>query len=288
MKQNDIIMHVNYCEQGQSLSAICHNAVKWGYDGVEFRRKRNGVNETLADYLGNLDKAISEAGLQKIYFGSPGPNLMQEDASARQQEVESYIDFLGKAKARFGATFFNTFSGPLRNPDPSVPYTACDKQGSGTAGKEHYEWAAEGFREIARFAEAEKLTLAFETHSSYLHDLPAPTKKLVDAIGSPAVGINFDFCNMQVFPQPIGLNEAVETLGDSIYYLHLKNLYRLPPGGYIMTSLAEGQINNRDLLRLVFEKGYDGPIGIEAPRQGDREWFAREDLAYLKSVLEDL
>ena len=33
-----IIMHVNYCEQGQTIEEICEKAVKWGFDGVEFRR----------------------------------------------------------------------------------------------------------------------------------------------------------------------------------------------------------------------------------------------------------
>ena len=41
-------------------------------------------------------------------------------------------------------------------------------------------------------------------------------------------------------------------------------------------------------MRLLLAAGYDGPLCIEAPRAGDREWFARQDLAYLKAVLRDL
>jgi hypothetical protein len=33
---------------------------------------------------------------------------------------------------------------------------------------------------------------------------------------------------------------------------------------------------------------FSGPICIEAPRAGDREWFAREDMNYLQSLLNDL
>jgi len=36
------------------------------------------------------------------------------------------------------------------------------------------------------------------------------------------------------------------------------------------------------------EIGHDGPICVEAPRSGDREWFAQQDPAYLGSVLRDL
>lgn len=40
-----VIMHVNYCEQGQTLEEICRKAVGWGFDGVEFRRKRSDGQE---------------------------------------------------------------------------------------------------------------------------------------------------------------------------------------------------------------------------------------------------
>lgn len=280
-------MHVNYCEQGQEISAICRNAVKWGFDGVEFRRKRHGVEENTAEYLNTLEKAVSESGLQTVIFGSPGPNLMQADAGAREAEAAEYIQFLEQAKNQFGTTWFNTFTGPLLNPDKSVSYAAYDKQGSGIAGEEHYQWATEGYKTIAAFAESAGQKLCFETHMGYLHDLPAASKRLVDAIGSPAVGVAFDYANMKLFPDAVSISDAVTTLGDALFYLHLKNLY-VVSGGYVMTSLADGQINNRELLAKVFARGFNGPICIEAPRQGDREWFAREDLAYLKSVLADL
>jgi len=36
------------------------------------------------------------------------------------------------------------------------------------------------------------------------------------------------------------------------------------------------------------EAGYDGPLCIEAPRNGDREWFAKADITYLKLLMQDL
>jgi len=282
-----IIMHVNYCEQGQELSSIPRKAAQWGFDGVEFRRKRNGVDESTSDYLDALEKAVDGSGLENVIFGSPGPNLMQEDAGAREKEVADYIEFLGQAKKRFDSQWFNTFSGGLANPDKSIPYSDYDSQGSGAASEDHYLWATEGFKTIAKFAESESLKLGFETHMGYLHDLPVPAKRLVDAIGSPSVGLTFDYCNMFLFAKTPSIEDAVNTLDDSVFYLHLKNLYKLP-GGYVMTSLADGQINNREMISKLQAKGFDGPISVEAPRQGDREVFAKEDLAYLQSVLADL
>jgi sugar phosphate isomerase/epimerase len=45
---NPVILHVNFVEQGQSVAEMCRAAVSWGYDGVEFRRKRSQVEETPA------------------------------------------------------------------------------------------------------------------------------------------------------------------------------------------------------------------------------------------------
>jgi sugar phosphate isomerase/epimerase len=283
-----IIMHINYCEQGQELSSIPRKAAQWGFDGVEFRRIRNGVEESTSQYLDALEKAVDGSGLKNVIFGSPGPNLMQEDSGAREKEVTEYIEFLGQAQKRFDSKWFNTFSGSLLNPDKSIPYSDYDKQGSGAATEDHYHWAAEGFKTIAKFAESEGLKLGFETHMGYLHDMPVPAKRLVDAIGSSAVGLTFDYCNMFLSPSCTSIEETLKVLDDSVFYLHLKNLYKLPPGGYVMTSLAEGQINNREMINRLLAKGFDGPISVEAPRQGDREVFAKEDLAYLQSVLADL
>lgn len=47
-------------------------------------------------------------------------------------------------------------------------------------------------------------------------------------------------------------------------------------------------VNNREFLRLLSVRGYKGPIGIEAPRPGDREWFAKQDIAYLRALMAEI
>lgn len=53
-------------------------------------------------------------------------------------------------------------------------------------------------------------------------------------------------------------------------------------------GLADGDCNNREFLRELKNHDYRGMICLEAPRSGDREWFAQQDLAYAKSLLKDL
>lgn len=288
MSRPSLILHINYYEQGQSLETACHDAVRLGFDGIEFRRKRSGRDETTAAYLDEVEAAVSKSGLQQVLFGAPGPDLTGNDASKREAEVESACEFYTTVKKRFGTTMCNTLGGPLLNPDPSISYREYTKQGSGIATDEQWQWAIEGFKEIGKAVEEAGLKLAFETHMGYIHDSPEAVKKLVDEVGSPNIGALLDCGNISLFSDAPTVSEQVALLGNRIFYLHLKNLFLLPDGGYLMTSLADGHINNRELLKALKEIGYSGPICIEAPRPGDREWFAQEDIRYLKSLLDDL
>ncbi len=286
-----IIMHVNYCEQGQSLEEMCEKAVGWGYDGIEFRRARSGVDETPEQYLDAVAAAVEKSGLKQPMFGGPGVDMANEDAAFRAQEVKDGLEFYRLAAERFELTVCNTSPGPLRSKDPDAPSWAYDKSGSGAAEDKHFEWAAEGFRELGALAEELGFKLAFETHMGCLADLPEPTARLLDMIGSPAVGANLDYGNMVYFPQPPSLAAAVSTLAGRTYMLHLKNVYPVATAERtinIPCGLGDGIINHREEFKLLQEAGFDGPVCVEAPRGGDREWFAQQDIAYVQSVLGDL
>ncbi|HOM83356.1 MAG TPA: sugar phosphate isomerase/epimerase, partial [Armatimonadota bacterium] len=218
----------------------------------------------------------------------PTANLMTPDAGEREREVENAIAFYRSARQRFPILLCNAFSGPLLNPDKNIPYREYQKQGSGIATEEHYQWAAEGFRVLAPVAEELGFRFAFELHMGYLHDLPASAAKLIEMIGHPAVGANLDYGNIIYFPERPTLAESIRTLAGRLYYVHLKNSVALPTGCRLPTALADGEINHREYLRLLVEVGFDGPICIEAPRPGDREWFAQQDLAYIRSVIRDI
>ena len=110
----------------------------------------------------------------------------------------------------------------------------------------------------------------------------------MDRIAKPNVGLNLDFGNIVYFPKPPTLAETIALLGPRILYTHLKNSMALPSGGRIPTALGDGDINHREYLRLLKGLGFTGPIGIEAPRPGDRESFAKPDLDYIRSVMRDL
>ena len=88
-----VIMHINYCEQGQSIQDVCRKAVDWGFDGVEFRRKRMEVEEREEDYLDELEKGVKASGLKQVLFGYPGPLLLNTDPAERERQVKNAIVF---------------------------------------------------------------------------------------------------------------------------------------------------------------------------------------------------
>ncbi len=283
-----IIMHVNYCEQGQTIDEMCAKAVGWGYDGIEFRRTRPAVGEAPESYLDSIAVSAQRHGLKYVLFGSPGPNLNDPDPARRATEVAAAEHFYRMAAARFPLTVCNTFTGSLTNPDKSIPGHAYDQHGSAAATAATWEWAVEGFRHLGAVAAELGFRLAFETHMNYLHDLPAACDKLVQMIGSPAVGINLDYGNTVYFRNPPSVTKVIAEMGERIFYVHLKNSLPLPDGRRFPTGLGEGAINHREYLKALQAAGYNGPLGVEAPRPGDREWYARQDLAYIRSVLAEI
>ncbi len=283
-----IILHANCVEQGQTIDEMCAYAVKWGYDGIEFRSKRTGGDETRDNYLDAIARARDRHGLREVCFGSPGPNLMQPDAGARQRATDEYAAFLRTAASRLGVKAVNTFAGQLLNPAPHAPLTDSALHGSAIATEAHYAWAAEGFRQLGPVAEELGLRLALETQRGYLHDTPASALKLVNLIGHAHVGINLDCVCISGQPNPPSVPEILAMLAGHIYYVHLRNICRLASREALRVGLGDGEINHRLLLRLLLRQGYAGPLCIESPRSGDREWFARQDIAYLRTVLAEI
>jgi len=286
---NPIVLHVNYVEQGQSIPEMCDLAVAWGYDGIEFRRKRGGVEESSEEYLDAIAGAREKSGLRMVLFGGPGPDLMNPDAETREREVEECLAFYKLAAERFDLTVCNTTTGSLTAEE--IPYYHFDKHGSAIATEEHWEWAAEGFQRLGDCASDLGFRFAFETHNCYLHDLPKPTLELLKKIDRRNVGVNFDYGNILIHPDGGSLSDAIRTLADHIYEVHLKNVWMLPGQRYfnfIPCGLGDGAINNREFLRELKAIGYTGPLAIEAPRQGDREHYAKQDIAYLRQLMAEV
>lgn len=284
---NKIIMHINYCEQGQTIEETCKKAVAWGYDGVEFRNKRNVVNEDMNEYLENIYKESQKYGLKNVIFGGGTPDLINDNPKVIEETLEYCEKFYPNAKEMFGFEVCNLFIGQIMNPSKDVEYAEFSKHGSFIAQPYHWERAESGLKFLAKIAEKNDFRFALETHPNYMHDTVDATMKLVKLSDSQNIGVNLDYINANVLPGDISIESALDKIGDSLYYVHLKNVIKIIEGNRIRVGLGDGEFNNRHILKSLFKAGFTGPICIEAPRQGDREWFAKQDLAYMKSLMKD-
>lgn len=283
-----IIMHINYCEQGQTIAEVCQKAVDWGFDGVEFRGRREAGEESNEQYLDAIAKSAASSGLKHVLFGTPVVDLMNPDKDYRSREIEEAVGFYRLAAQRFNLSICNATVGPLCNPSEDIGYEEYEKQGSFLAEEDHYRWAADGFRILGDAAQELGFRFAFEIHPNYIHDRISTTIKLLNLIGHPAVGANLDYENVLYISNEPTFEESVNLLGSRLYYVHLKNSISIGVSGRLATGLSGGEINHRIYLRLLKAVGYEGPICVEAPRPGDTEWYAPQDLAYLKTLLAEI
>lgn len=282
-----LILHVNYVEQGQTLYEAFRKAEQWGYQGIELRRRlpKWAANDT--EYLDEVASVQAKVNLPYVIFGSPGANLMAEDDAVRRQEIEALNSFYTAASQRLKLTIGNTDAGLLRNTDPDIPYVAYERHGSFIATDAEWNRAVTGLRKIGRHMETLGIRLALETHMVYLHDLPQVALDLVEQVGHQAIGINLDYGNAVYFENRILLDDLLPRAFPHLHYVHLKN--SVPNhGSRLPTALADGEINHRQYLRQLQRLGYSGPICLEAPRSGDREWYAHHDIAYVNTLLDDL
>jgi len=270
-----VIMHVNYCEQGQTVEEICRRAAGWGFDGVEFRSRRDSVDETPEQYMDQIEAGVEASGLRQVVFGSPGPALIKPDAAERAREVETAIAFYRQASQRFGVRTCNLVTGWLGIGEPVT--------------EDHWKWQVEGCRRLADGLQDVDIRFGFETHRGYVHDKIESTRRLVEDVDRPSIGANLDYGNMVGQEDRPTLEEAIRAFGTKLHYVHLKNSAPIRRAqARVSTSLGEGEINNREFVRLLRQTGFTGPICVEAPRAGDREWIAQQDLAYIRAVLRDL
>ena len=294
---NKIIMHINYAERGfncfgkKSIDDICRFAAETGFDGIEFRGAppKDVTDMSFKEYVAKVAEGKKKYGLSDILFSIAVKECVNPDRDTRERDIAEAIEKAKIVRELCGTEVCNTSAVALLSSISTVPHPGYEFHGSAVATPEQWEMIADAYRRIAVELEKIDLRFAFETHMKYVHDLPAQSKKLVDMIASPAVGINMDFGNTYLFPTHPTLEETIDLYGDKIFYTHLKNYITIPGATNKMpASLDGGEINHRAYLEKLRDIGFEGPIAIEAPRPGDRLWFARNDLAYAKQLMSEI
>lgn len=292
---NPVIMHINYAEgpevqmEAQTIDRTCAMAAELGFDGIEFRGAipAGFGSDDFAAYAKCISAAKERHGVKQILFGIGTPACSDPDAQVRKASIAQSIEKARIALEICGSTVHNAYAVGIPPVSKDADPRAFELCGSGAISDEQWKLTVDSFQQLGAGLEPLGVVFALETHMRYVHDTPQATKRFVDEVASPAIGINMDYGNTVYFLEYPSVQETIDLYGDRLYYTHLKNSQgavglrnRFP------TGLGEGQINHRVYLKKLMEVGFNGPIGIEAPRGGDKYWFAEQDIAYYRAVMD--
>jgi len=293
---NKVIMHINFGEATEgsygkrTVDDICRLAADIGFDGIEFRgyQPKELAALSFREYVSQIAAGSKKYGLSEIVFGIGVDACASEDKEARKKSISEAVEKAKIVNDLCGTTLCNTYGPLLLSKIPTAP-RSVEFHGSAVATQRDWELTADAYASVGKELEKLGVKFAFETHPKYLSDTPQASKKLVDLIDSPAVGINMDYGNTVYFPDRPSVEETIDIYGDKLFYTHLKNSTPIPGSRARMgVNLADGEINHRAYLAKLREVGFTGPIGIEAPRTGDRQWYAKCDFGYYKAIAESI
>lgn len=121
---------------------------------------------------------------------------------------------------------------------------------------EAYENAVKALKKIAKFAEKTGVCLAIEFIWNGFLFSPLEMKRLLDEVGSNAIGFYFDPGNMAVFQYP---HHWARILGKHIKMVHMKDWKGNALNGS-WPALLEGTVSFDRVMKELHRIGYDGPL----------------------------
>ena len=304
------------------LEEMCKLASDWGYDGLElacwgdhFEVDRaineegyvEGRRELLKKYdldcwvISNhlVGQAVCDHPIDERHQ-SILPSRIWGDGDpegVRQRAAQEMID-TGIAARKFGVDIVVGFTGSsiwhTIAGFPPVPASMVD------AG---YQDFADRWKPIMDVYAEHDVKFALEVHPTEVAFDTWTTKRTLEAIDHPNFGINFDPSHFVW--QFLDIPDFIRTFADKIFHVDCKDAKRrldgrngvmashLPFGsmdrGWDFISVGHGDVPWEDMIRMLNQVGYDGPISIEWEDAGmDRLVGAPEALEYISKLLWDV
>jgi D-psicose/D-tagatose/L-ribulose 3-epimerase len=196
-----------------------------------------------------LKTALEEHDLGVVTGGAfgPGRNISSLDPVERQA-AKDYLIWMIDAAQKLGSDVVN---GPM--------YSAVGKDRLEDPADREQEWqfAVEGLREMAAYADDRGVKLAFEPLNRFETDLVNIVEqglKLINDVGAPNLGFHLDTFHMHLEEKDSAA--AIRKAGDRIFHFHACENDRGVPG--------TGQVNWKEVFEALVEVGYDGNVVIES------------------------
>lgn len=226
------------------LEDFLARAHQLGVDGVSL--ESCFFPEFSASYLGTVKTLLDDYGLDRVYaWGHP-------DGLEGGRNHGAFRDLtVGIERAKqIGADVMRVVGSSLlfRN-EPHSP---------------QIERLIGMFREAVKVAEQYGIRLAVENHIDFTAD---EMVTLLDAVGSPFLGINFDTGNfLRLLDDPV---KGMRKLAPRVYATHMKDLKIqrgvAPDEWYFFSStpVGDGLIDNQALVQMLADAEFKGVLAVE-------------------------
>jgi sugar phosphate isomerase/epimerase len=228
------------------------------------------------EYLRSLRRLLDQYHLERVYaWGHPRGLEAGKNERAFQEMLASfrYADLLGAKVMRVVS------SSRIYRAEPHGPQLERLK-----------EW----YRQAVPVAERYGIRFAVENHMDYTTD---ELLGLLEAVGSPSMGITFDFGNfVRLGEDPV---EAMRKLGPFVYATHVKDL-QVNPGvppeewyAYASVPIGDGLLDVPRLLQMLKDAGYTGLLAVEIDflhpaYHNDEDAAVVQSVQRLKRIVADL
>jgi len=247
-------------------------AVGLGVDGVSL--ESCFFPSTEASWFRQLKASLDDHGLERVYAWGHPQGLEDGANHAALEDMIAQID----NAVEIGAEVMRVVPGPGPGDYRYLPR------------QPRLDILAGWFGEAARAAAQRGVKLAAENHGDYT---AREMLWLVEAVGSPYFGVNFDSGNfLRLLDDPLG---AMETLRQYVFATHIKDLKvrRDVPASewyfFSSTPVGEGLIDIGHVIRLLAEANYDGLLAVEVdhlhPDYGyDEHMAVRQSIGELRRL----
>ena len=278
----------NWIYGDEPLEDVFKRLKRFGYDGIELvgepeKYEINRIVELSSQYDLNVCSVLSWC-LADI----PGRDISHPAQSIRRKAA-AYLKNCVDLAHHVGASIVVILPAPAGRTSPVGISLTEDEWAEGF--KNEWNYAVEGTRELAAYADKKSITLAIEPlnrYESYLITNLEKAKCFIREVGSPNLKIHLDTFHMSI--EEKDLSEIVRQSADLLVNMHISDSNREPPG--------RGHTDFPAILKSLKEIGYGGYLVLEPVPPGSnavfdatrpsafatRDEYACEGITYLKEL----
>ncbi len=236
-------------------------AARMGYRGVELAVRDGSLVDPAV-----LRRAAGDAGLDipaigtGQLWGEEGLSLSSEEEESRETAVARIHRHIDLA-AELGSV---VIIGLVRGVRPSRVEPEVAEA-----------WMRDNLARLADYASKRGVRIAVEAINRYETDFVNSVEealRLIDAVGSPSLGILLDTFHMNI--EEPDICESIAKVGDRLFHFHVADSNRWYPGA--------GHIDFGAILAALEAQGYEGYVSGEYLPRPDAETSIKRGLEHLK------